>query len=124
MKLHGLPQMKSIGLAVLADLPAMCQIGNDRLAPVARIAPDQIVEHAALCADVVDCRSLVDIEMRRPHRDAVSQDTAALRVRLRGLEPKTRAVEFIGNFGSENRPTGQPPQSCCRATLKDLAAVP
>ena len=54
VELHALAQVERVGLAVLGDFPAMRQIRHDGLAAVARIAPDQVVEHAALGADVAD----------------------------------------------------------------------
>src|SRR5262249_25244161 len=63
MELDTLAQVKRVGFAVLGDFPAMRQIGNDGFAAVARIAPYQIVEHAALGADVADSARLVDIKM-------------------------------------------------------------
>ena len=71
VELHALAQEERVGLAVLGDLPAMRQIGDDGLAAVARIAPDQVVEHAALGAEIVDRAGLVHVEMRRPLGDAV-----------------------------------------------------
>ena len=39
VELHALAQVERVGLAVLGDLPAVGEIGNDGLAAVARIAP-------------------------------------------------------------------------------------
>ena len=47
VELHILAQEEGVGLAVLGDLPAMRQIRDDRLAAVAGVVPDQIVEHAS-----------------------------------------------------------------------------
>ncbi len=100
VELHALAQMERVGLAVLGDLPAMRQVGDDRLAAVARIAPDQVVEHAALRAEVVDRARLVHVEMRRAHRDAV----CAARRRDFGLGSGAASWNFepsnsIGNVG-------------------------
>jgi hypothetical protein len=76
----------------------MCQVRDDRLAAVARIAADQIVEHASLAAQVEDRAGLVHIEMRRPHPDAQAQHPAMFGVRLGGGELELRAVEFHGYF--------------------------
>src|SRR6516162_3642247 len=54
VKLHALAQEKGVGFVVFGNLPAVRQIRDDGLATVARITPDQIVEHAALGAQVVD----------------------------------------------------------------------
>src|SRR5262249_22637782 len=62
VELDPLTQVKRIGLAVLGDFPAMRQIRDDGLATVARITPDQIVEHAALSADVADSARLMHVE--------------------------------------------------------------
>src|SRR4029077_3882463 len=72
MELDALAQVKRVGLAVLGDFPAMRQIGDDGLATVARISPDQVVEHATLSADVADSARLMHIEMRRAIENAVA----------------------------------------------------
>src|SRR5262249_15077810 len=64
VELDTLAQVKRVGLAVLGDFPAMRQIGDDGLATVARITPDQVVKHAALSADVADRARLMHVEMR------------------------------------------------------------
>src|SRR5882762_5744642 len=64
MELDTLAQVKRVGLAVLRNFPAMRQIGDDGLATVTRITPDQVVEHATLSADVADSAGLMDVEMR------------------------------------------------------------
>src|SRR5260370_30283412 len=64
VELDTLVQVKRVGLAVLRDFPAMRQIGDDGLATVARVTPDQCVEHAALSADVADSARLMYVEMR------------------------------------------------------------
>src|SRR6516164_6728993 len=119
--------MECVGLAVLGDLPAMRQVGDDRLAAVARVAPDQVVEHASLGAQVEDGSGLVHIEMRRPQRDAYAQDAAALRVRLGRGELKRRAVEF-GRYRCGSAPArGQPPSAPNQgggAAFENIAAGP
>ena len=97
VELHVLAQVEGVGLAVLGDLPAMREIGNDGLAAVARVAPDQVVEHAALAAQAVDGAGLMEVEVRRPHGDGVFQHAARLRIRLRRLELELRAVELVGH---------------------------
>src|SRR5205807_6167776 len=72
VELDTLTQVKCVGLAVLGDFPAMRQIGDDGLATVARITPDQIVERAALSADIADGAGLMHIEMRRAVENAVA----------------------------------------------------
>jgi len=47
VKLHVFAQEERIGLAVLGDLPTVSEIGNDGLAAVARVAANEIVEHAS-----------------------------------------------------------------------------
>jgi hypothetical protein len=72
-ELHALAQEEGIGLAVLSDLPAVRQIGNDGFAAVARVAADQVVEHASHRAEIEDRAGLVEVEMRRPagRRDGI-----------------------------------------------------
>ena len=121
-----LRRMEGVGLAVLGDLPAMRQVGDDGLAAVARIAPDQVVEHAALAAQAVDRAGLMHVEMRRPRGDAVAQHAARFRVRLRRRELEFRAVEFVR---ARPRPRARchaqgrtrPPWR--RPTLDEVAAV-
>src|SRR5205823_14965616 len=83
VELDTLAQVKCVALAVLGDFPAVRQIGHDRLAAVARIAPDQIVEHAALRADVPDSARLMHVEMRGAIEDAVTQHASPLWTGLR-----------------------------------------
>jgi hypothetical protein len=126
VELHALAQMEGVGLAVLGDLPAMREVGDDRLAAVARVAADQIVEHATLRAEIVDRPGLVHVEMRRPHRDAITQDAAPLRVRLGRRELEFRAVEFKRYLGRGR----QSPTHCVGARrgrgagFQEIAAVP
>ena len=99
-----LRRMEGVGLAVLGDLPAMREIGDDGLAAVARVAPDQVVEHAALAAQAVDRAGLMHVEMRRARGDGVSQHAARLRVGLRRLELELRAVELVGHALRQGEP--------------------
>ena len=126
MELHALTQMKRVGLAVLGDFPAMRQVGDDRLAAVARVAPDQIVEHAALRAEIVDRPGLVHVEMRRPHRDAVAKDAAPLWVRLGRGQLELRAIEFKRHIGGQPRSPAHRigARGGCGAGLQEIAAVP
>src|SRR4029077_1783079 len=78
VELDTLAEVKCVGLAVLRDFPAMRQIGHDGLATVARITPDQVVEHAALGADVADSARLMHVEMRGAIEDAVTQHPSPL----------------------------------------------
>ena len=91
---HALAQMEGVGLAVLGDLPAMGEIGNDGLAAVARIAPHQVVEHAALRAQAVDRARLVHVEVRRSRGDGVFQDATRFGVRFRRRELEFGPVEL------------------------------
>ena len=97
VELHALAQVESVGLAVLGDLPAVRQVGNDGLARIARVAPHQVVEHAALAAQAVDRARLMKVEMRRARGDGVFQDAARLRIGLGCLELEFRAVELVGH---------------------------
>ncbi len=81
-ELDALAQQEGVGLAVLGDLPAMRQIGDDGLAAVARVAPDQIVEHASHRTEIENGAGLVEVEMRRPYRDSHANDAAVLGVWL------------------------------------------
>jgi len=102
------------------------QIRDDGLATVARIAPDQVVEHAPLGAEIIDGPGLMDVEMRRSHRNAIAQYAAGLGVGLGRPELKTRAVEFIGYFGGQREPRWQSIGSRDHggATLENFAAAP
>ena len=68
VKLHALPQMKRVSLAVRGNFPAMRQIRDNRLGAIVRIVPDQIVEHAGGGPKNEDGTGLVNIEMRRTHK--------------------------------------------------------
>src|SRR5580700_3896002 len=78
VELDALAQVKRVGLGVLGDFPAMRQIGDDGLATVARITPSQVVEHAALSADVADRARLMLVEMRRALENAVAHHPSPL----------------------------------------------
>src|SRR6516162_4347998 len=99
--------MECVGLAVLGDLPAMRQVGDDRLAAVARVAPDQVVEHASLGAQVEDGSGLVHIEMRWPQRDAQAQDAPGFGIGLGSGELKFRAIELVRYLGGMTEAPGQ-----------------
>src|SRR4029077_13574571 len=92
VELDTLAQMKCVGLAVLGDFPAMREIGDDGLAAVARVTPDQVVEHAAMSADVADRPRLMHVEMRRAIENAVAHFPAPLRIGLGGGHLEFRAV--------------------------------
>jgi hypothetical protein len=96
VELHALTQVEGVGLAVLGDFPAVRQVGDDGLARIARVAPDQVVEHAGLAAQTVDRTGLVEVEVRRARGDGVFQDAARFRVGLLRLELEFAAVEFVG----------------------------
>ena len=96
VKLNVFAQQEGVGLAVLGDLPAMRQIGDDGLTAVARVAPDQIVEHASHCTEVEDGAGLVEVEMRRPHRNAHAHHAAVFGIGLGRFELKFGTVEFQG----------------------------
>ncbi|MGC2202661.1 MAG: hypothetical protein WA633_21305 [Stellaceae bacterium] len=111
MELDAFAQEEREGFAVLGDLPAMRQIGNDRLAAVAGVVPDQVVEHATHGAECGDRACLVNVEMRRAHQNPVAQHTAVFRVGLRRLELKLGAVELVGNVGGVAKAHLQPIES-------------
>ena len=102
-ELHALAQEEGVGLAVLGDLPAMRQIGDDGFAAVARVAADQVVEHAAHSAQIEYGAGLVEIEMRRPYWDAHAHDAAVFGIGLARFELKFGAVEFQGNVGRSGK---------------------
>jgi len=104
VELHPLAQHEGIGLAVLGDVPAVRQVGDDGLAAVARVASDQVVELHRLRRQAVDRARLVHVEMRRAHRDAVAQDAARFRVGFRRRELELGAVELQRDVGQ--RPIG------------------
>jgi hypothetical protein len=75
------------------------EIGDDRLAAVARIVPDQIVEHWGHRAQCPECPGLVNIEMGRAHQKSDAQHAAGFGIGLRSCELKFRAVELVRDFG-------------------------
>ena len=107
VELDTLAQVKRVGLAVLRDFPAMRQIGDDGLATVARITPDQVVEHAALSADVADSARLMHVEMRGAIENAVAHHPSLLWIGLRCRHLKLRAVVLHRNIGGEAVARGQ-----------------
>ena len=125
VELHVLAQVERVGLAVLGDLPAMGEIGDDGLAAVARIAADQIVEHAALASQAVDGARLVHVEMRRPRGDAVAQDAAALGVGLGRAQAGTWSRRTrSGPEPARNRGAGRRPRPSRRRRPSSRSAGP
>src|SRR5215813_14142330 len=131
MELHPLAQEECVGLGVLGYLPTMREIGDDGLAAVARIVPDEVVEHAALCAEAVDRAGLVYIEVRWAHRNAIAQDTAALGVGLGCSELELRSVELVRYRGKRTirkqacRHSGASPENAAAgpARMHNMLAV-
>src|SRR6266478_3885752 len=118
--------MEGIGLAVLGDLPAMRQIRDDRLAAVARVMPDQIVEHACHGTEIEECAGLMQIEMWGTVWNAHAQNAAPLGVRLGRGKLEFRTVEFERNVG---RMTHAPAHSIGAggqgsAAFQEITAVP
>src|SRR6201987_4435041 len=102
----------------------MRQIGDDGLATVARIAPNQVVEHAPLSADIADSARLMHIEMRRAIENAVAHYPAPLWIGLGCGYLKFRAVVLHRDIGGEAIARGQtvsPHQRGC-TTTNDIAA--
>ena len=126
MELHALAQVKRIGLAVFRYLPTMREIGNNGLAAVARVAADQVVEHATLGADIADGAGLMHIEMRRAVQHAIAQHAAALGVRLRCRHLEFRSVVFVRDVGGEAVARGQTigPHQCGGTPAQHVAARP
>ena len=129
VELHVLAQEEGVGLAVLGDLPAVGEIGDDCLAAVARIAADEIVEHAALAAEIVDRARLVHVEVRRAACNAVAQNAAALGIGLGRLELEFGAVELqrhigLGEVGTQSVGRGHRGSAALKTGLQDLAPVP
>src|SRR5207302_9358825 len=119
VELDTLAQVKCVGLAVLRDFPAMRQIGDDGLAAVARITPDQVVEHAALSADVADSARLMHVEMRGAIENAVAHHPSPFWIRLGCRHLKFRALVLQRNIGCEAvawRQTVSPDQRGCATT--------
>ena len=96
VKLNVIAQHEGVGLAVLGDLPAMRQIGDNGLAAVARVTPDQVVEHAPHRTEVEEGARLMEVKMRRPYWNAHAHDATVFGVGLGRLELKFGAVEFQG----------------------------
>src|SRR5437867_2335746 len=69
--------MERVLLAVRHDLPALGQVGDDRLT-IARVAADQQVVHGRLGTDVGDGAGLVNVEVHGGRVHAVAQRAAAL----------------------------------------------
>ena len=95
MELHILAQHEGVGLAVLGNIPAVREVRNDRLATIARVTPDQIVEHAGLGAQIVECSGLMDIEMWLAAGERHPQHTAAFGVRFRRGKLELGAIELV-----------------------------
>src|SRR5215471_10320398 len=68
----------------------------------------------------------MNVEMRRPHRDAVAQHAARFGIGLGCLELEFRAVEFIGNLGRITEAPMQAINPCNSGgtTLQKTAAGP
>src|SRR5215510_10648904 len=62
------------------------QIGNDGLAAVQRIAPDEVIVHRPLRPQVGDRAGLVDIKMRWGTEDPIAQHPTAFGMGLRGAQ--------------------------------------
>src|SRR5882672_10109918 len=77
VELDALAQVEGVLLTVGRDLPALREVGNDRLA-VLRTAPQQRVVHRALRPDVGHGAGLVDVEVRRRVVHGVAKRAAAL----------------------------------------------
>jgi hypothetical protein len=71
VEFHPLAQKERIRFAIRRDLPAMCQVGDNRLPAVQRITSDQIVVHTALRAHIIHGARLMDIKVRGRTRDAI-----------------------------------------------------
>jgi len=95
MELHISAQDEAIGLAVLCNIPAVCEIGDYCFAAVTRVTPYQVVEHAGLGAQIVECPRLMDIEMWLAAGERYSQHAAALGIRLHRGEPEFGAIELV-----------------------------
>src|SRR5262245_54501875 len=129
VELHVLAQEERVGLPVLGDLPAVGEIGNDGLAAVARVAADEVVEHAALAAEIVDGARLMHVEMRWTAGDAVAQHAATLGIELGRLQLELGTIEFIrhlgrGVIGAETVSCSDSGSTTLQSRLQDLATVP
>ena len=96
MKLHALAQQERVGRAILGDVPTVSQVGDDRLAAVTRIMPDQVIIHATLRPDAADGAGLLEVEMRQTVEYADTQHPASFRIWLRRSELELRTIEFVG----------------------------
>src|SRR5205823_14770421 len=87
---------------------------------------DQIVEHAALRADVPDSARLMHVEMRRAIEDTVTQHASPLWTGLRCRHLKLRAVVLHRNIGREAEARRQAvcPDQRSDAVSKHIAARP
>src|SRR4051812_22588931 len=126
MPQHTLAQKKRIGLAITGDVPAMRQVRNNGLAAVTRIATDEVVEHAGLRAQTVDCARLMHVEMGRAIGNGIAQHPTALRVRLRWGELEFRTVILQRDFGRQPVPRREPiaRRNCGRTALQEAAPTP
>src|ERR687897_338239 len=104
MELHALADVERVGLAVLGDLPAVRQVGDDGLARIARIATYQVVVHAALAAQAVDGARLVEIERRGRNVEAFFHPPARLRFWLGGRKLYFQTLYFIRRARRTLRP--------------------
>ena len=125
-ELHPLAEEKGVSLGVLGDLPAMRQVRDDRLAAVARVAPDQIVEHASHGAEIENGAGLVQVEMRRPHRDAHADHAAMFRIGFGCHKLKFGPVELQRDLGGKGAAPAHrvTAHRGSRAALQKIAAVP
>jgi hypothetical protein len=82
----------------------MCQIRDDRLAAVARVVADQIVEHACHRTEIEEGARLVQVEMRHPVGDAHAQNAAGFGIGLGRLKLEFRAVEFFRHLIGKSEP--------------------
>src|SRR4029453_5744143 len=86
VELHAFAQEKRVGLAIRGNLPTMRQIGNDGLAAVQRIAPDEVIVHRPLRPHVGDRAGLVDIKMRWGTEYPIAQHPTAFSIGVRGAQ--------------------------------------
>ena len=129
VELHVLAQEEGVGLAVLGNLPAVGEVGNDGLAAVARVAADEIVEHAPLGAEIIDGARLVHVEVRRTAGDAVAQNAATFGIGLGRPELELGAVELGGHLrqrkvGAQPIGRGHRGGAAFQSGLQDLTAIP
>jgi len=79
----------------------MGQVRDDCLAAIARVAPDQIVEHAALGAEIVEGAGLVHVEMRGPVGQTHAQYATRFRVGFGGFQLKFGTVELVRDVSGQ-----------------------